>query len=180
MELSELFVNARNGEKNSEKVLFSFLFVRFTLLVKRTFTTPEAEDIAQDACVTILEKYEELADDCNYSAWAYKILRNKIGNHIQKRNTYNKHLTNHNKVEYLSDASTSDPTLKYHIEVCLRKLLTANRRYFDILMMSVDGYDTDDICDKYDIKPGYLYVILNRCRTQLINCLSTKEGSLHE
>jgi len=46
---------AQNRDKSAETELFEKLFVRFSPIAKQRFKTDYSEDIAQDACLTILE-----------------------------------------------------------------------------------------------------------------------------
>lgn len=175
MNINKLVIDAKNGCDKSEKEVFSHLFVRFTLFAKRYVQSSEAEDLAQDACMTIIEKYKQLDDKTNFVSWAYKILRNKIGNHLQKKGNLSKNIAKIDNYDYIVDSTITDPELKLKIERCLKKLFNYDNRYYEILRLTQEGYKTDEICQKFNIKPGYLYVILKRCRSKLIECLELKE-----
>ena len=84
--MKQLLERALVGDKEAEKELFQYLFVRFKLFAKQKGRgVQDAEDIAQEACVTILEKYKSQSFTAGFEAWAYGVLRMKIGNFLQKK-----------------------------------------------------------------------------------------------
>ena len=83
--MDELLAKVKAGDQAAEKQIFQILHVRFRLLAKRRVRGEEsAKDIAQDACATVLEKYKTEEFTISFEAWAYGVLRMKIGNHFQR------------------------------------------------------------------------------------------------
>ena len=56
--MDQIFARAREGDEKAEQELFKYLFVRFKTLAERRIGKGEAEDIAQEACMTVLQKYK--------------------------------------------------------------------------------------------------------------------------
>jgi len=172
MTLEDLLTLARSGDKAAERKIFERLLVRFTLIAKRRIDGDDAQDIAQDACLTILEKYRTEAPADRFEAWAHGVLYNKIGNFYQHRNVRR---TWHAGVRAYAPAIVSEPGLEHELRrkllACIRKLVHGNRRYARALNLVFQGFRTDEICQKLAIQPGHLYVILNRGRRMLIDCL---------
>lgn len=170
--LEDLLTLARSGDKAAEGKIFERLLVRFTLIAKRRIDGDDARDVAQDACLTILEKYRTEAPAGRFEAWAHGILYNKIGNFYQRREVRRSW---HAGVVSGDAAQLSDPPpqqeLRRKLLGCIRKLVVGNRRYARALNLMFLGYKTNEICVKLNIQPGHLYVILNRGRRLLINCL---------
>ena len=84
--LDDLLGQALKGDKSAEKQIYEFLFIRFTAIAKRRIMEEQdAEDLAQEACVTVFQKYKHENFTKGFMAWAYGVLRMKIGNYLQKR-----------------------------------------------------------------------------------------------
>jgi RNA polymerase sigma factor (sigma-70 family) len=170
--LEDLLMRARSGDKAAEQKIFERLLVRFTLIAKRRIDGDDAQDIAQEACMTILEKYRTEAPAGRFEAWAHGVLYNKIGNFYQHRDVRR---TWHAGVRAYEPASVSEPGLEHDLRrqllECLRKLICGNRRYARALNLVSQGFGTDEICQRLAVQPGYLYVILNRGRKMLTECL---------
>lgn len=177
--LNNLVIKARKGDAEAEKQLFQYLRVRFEYLAKKRLLKKEdAEDIAQEACLTVLEKYKTADFHGHFNAWALKVLRNKIGNYLQGKCVRDNKVAGSIDAGALSDRvhAPNDSSSVSEITDCLRKLIAAFPRYARALNLVHQGFTTDDICRRLDIKPNNLYVILNRGRRILKECLG-KESS---
>jgi len=172
--LEKIVSKALDGDSDAEMELFQSLRVRFIYLAKkRLLKSEDAEDIAQEACLTVLEKYRTADFHGNFTPWALKILRNKIGNHLQSKsvqvdreaNRWDKRLSSGNTTR------PADVDLIRAVVGCLRKLIVAFPRYARALNLAHQGYGTDEICRRLGIKSNNLYVILNRGRSFLKDCL---------
>ena len=170
--LEDLLTLARSGDKAAEQQIFERLLVRFTLIAKRRIDSDDAQDIAQDACLTILEKYRTEAPAGRFEAWAYGVLYNKIGNFYQHREV--RRAWNSGVAEYEMSRSpqlSGRHDLRWRLVDCVKRLVRVNRRYARALNLVFQGFRTDEICQKLDILPGHLYVVLNRGRRILNDCL---------
>ena len=176
--MNHLLARAREGDKSAEKQLFEYLFVRFRLFAKhRVREEEEAEDIAQEACITVLEKYRSERFTEGFQAWAYGVLKMKIGNHLQSAAAKQSRIMTQPATNWVRGMSSpsSDPVLRRRLVDCLRKILKVNRRYARALNLAYQGYETDEICKKLNLGRNNLYVILNRGRSMLRTCLETGE-----
>ncbi|UCC43318.1 MAG: sigma-70 family RNA polymerase sigma factor, partial [Candidatus Zixiibacteriota bacterium] len=119
--MQHLVIKAKQGDKAAERQLFESLSVRFVLLAKRRIGEEHCKDIAQEACITILEKLKTEAPEENFEAWAYKVLRNKIGNYLQSQNLRKKTMLQSEHIEDLDRPSTGevDPVLRRRLLDCL-------------------------------------------------------------
>ena len=170
--MDKLLVRARQGDKSAEHQLTEFLLVRFNLLAKRRVGGEDARDIAQDACYTVLEKFKTEPVPENFERWAYSVLRKKIGNYYQRRNVRERIITDVSPIENLTAFSgAEDSDIKRRLIECLRRLARFFPRYARVLNFAYQGYDTGEICRRLEIKSGNLYVILNRGRKMLTDCL---------
>lgn len=177
-QIDTLLHKALSGDKSAETELFGRLRDRFSYITKRYIrNTAEAEDVAQEACLTVFEKYKTEQFTVGFQAWACGVLRMKIGNYLQKRRTEKKRMaTGIEKIASLESASVScDPDLSRAMIACVKKLSRSNIRYARILLLVFNGYKTAEICAKLGVTPNVLYVSANRGRSLLKACLDGKE-----
>ena len=168
----ELLVKkAKTGDKQAEKQIFDYLFVRFKYLAKRNIGTDDCEDLAQEACMTVLEKYKDEKFTVSFTAWAYGVLRMKIGNYLQAKQRMSGKRTSLNEEVLLSQDSTTEPGLIQLLIKCIKKISKAYLRYARTLNLNYQGYSTEEICKKLDITTSNYYVTLNRGRAMLKKCL---------
>jgi len=57
---------------------------------------------------------------------------------------------------------------------CLKDVLKVKRQYARALNLKYQGYSTEEICGRLGVKRGDLYVILNRGRAVLRECLDKR------
>jgi RNA polymerase sigma-70 factor (ECF subfamily) len=176
--MRDLLTKALEGDKKAEKRIFELLRVRFSILAKLHIGSEYAEDVAQEACMTVAQKYKSLSHYEEFEAWAYGVLKNKIGNFLKRAKKRQK---------YISDLSVSeewgiiptpdkDPLLERSILDCLKVIAGHNIRYARILNMVHLGYSVDDMCRRLRISRNHLYVLLHRGRHMLKECLEGNNG----
>lgn len=172
--MDELVKKAKAGDKMAEKEIFDNLFVRFKYLAKRRVGENDCEDLAQEACMTVLEKYKTEKFEINFLAWAYGILKNKIGNHFQtlKRRSSRELSLDDNLP---AAAARHDPDLTRILLQCLRKMVASFSRYARALNLAYQGFETEIICEKLGVTRNNYYVLLNRGRSLLQTCVEEGE-----
>lgn len=171
--MKDIFVKAGQGDKAAEAELMEYLSVRFTFLAKQRVRGNDANDIAQEACLTVLQKYRKDAPQDHPEAWAYTVLRNKIGNYYQKtagRPTESFDTAGTNDGPRMS-APTVDPEAIRKLRSCLRKLVRAHPRYARVLNLAYQGYTSTEISRRLGIRTSNFYMMLNRARNMLRQCL---------
>jgi RNA polymerase sigma factor (sigma-70 family) len=178
LSLDHIIDMARSGNEAAEKELIGYLHERFLYLAKRRIGGEDATDIAQDACMIILRKYRSCEDHGNFEAWAYKILRNIIGNYLQHKNVEQDHIIagKDELKQTQNPAEEIDPTFERRLLACLRKILIRNKLYARVLNLTYLGFKTSEICDRLKITAGYYYVILNRGRKALMSCIEASKN----
>jgi len=173
--MDNLVEKAKAGDKKAEKEIFDYLFVRFKYLAKRRVGENDCDDLAQEACMTVLEKYKMEKFEISFLAWAFGILKNKIGNYYQ---TIKRRSDRELSLDDSIPASGTDqsPELTRIILQCLKKMVGSFNRYARALNLAYQGYTTENICERLGITPNNYYVVLNRGRSLLKTCI--EEGEL--
>lgn len=174
MVLSQLFSKAKSGDKLAEEEMFSRLSERFKFIARRRVEDDDAEDIAQEACVTVIEKYRAVAATINLEAWSYRVLRNKIGNYLNKKSS-RRRIVMFSSENIMLDKNISiktDYELQADLINCLKKVMFSKPQFARALNLVQLGYTTDEICVRMNVKRNHLYVILNRARNLLTKCLA--------
>jgi len=173
--MEELLAKALTGDKNAENRLFDYLLVRFRHFAKQHIQIADAEDVAQEACLTILDKYKTQKFSKSFQAWAYGVLKMKIGNYLQSVASRRKNMADSEKLEAnVADISqTANLELKRKLMNCMKKINKVNPRYTRVLNLVYQGYTTDEISEMLQINRNNYYVILNRGRKMLRTCLES-------
>jgi len=171
-----LRLKALAGDSTSEDALFSALIVRFSTIAKRRVQKSHVEDVVHDASAVVAAKYRDLDNSVNFDAWAYKVLRNVIANHLRAQMVRKDTVIDTDLVERSpqSDFDDSAAALRIDLKTCLSKLVQARPRYAKVLHMSLSGYTTEQICDELNLSRTNVYVTLCRGREWLRECLSRR------
>lgn len=179
MDINELQVAAKRGDKSSEQQLFKKLSVRFHHFLNHKVSSDEdIEDIIQTALMTIAREYKNIEFTRSFSAWAYKVLINVYLNYYKKKKA------DKGKQVFLPDYNaipggwTADPHFEKILIDCLRKISSGNNRYARILNFFYQGFSTEEVCRKLKISSANAYVILSRARSLLKTCL--EKGDLKQ
>ncbi len=175
--MEELAQKARGGDLSAEKLLFEKLLVRFQYLAKRKIGAECSEDLAQEACMTVFEKYKNETFTVGFLPWAHGVLKMKIGNFLQKKQRMTGRELDLNE-EFNAISPDVDPILRRSLIDCIRELAKTGVQYARILNLSFQGFTTEDICNRLRIKANNYYVILNRGRSKLRLCLQGKGVSV--
>jgi RNA polymerase sigma factor (sigma-70 family) len=174
--VDNLVSRARQGDREAEAEIYQYLFERFASLAKRRIGSKEdAEDLAQEACVTVIEKYRSETFTKGFAAWAYGVLRNKIGNYLQLARVKQRHLPLHSSSGVAGQRSNVqiDTLLRRNLIECLRRLAKSHLSYARVLNLVHQGFTTGEICSRLRITPNQMYVTLSRGRSLMEECLDT-------
>ncbi|MCP4566860.1 MAG: RNA polymerase sigma factor [FCB group bacterium] len=174
LDINTLYKIARNGDQASRDQLFDGLSARFRTFVRlRIQNEMDGEEIVQDALMAIAREYAGITIEISFAAWAYRVLNNRILAYLQTKKKRSQRTSRLPESES-SAAMTNhrpDPELKRRLIDCFQKLGRVNRRYARILNLRYQGYQTEEICNKMDVRSSNLYSILSRARSLLELCL---------
>jgi len=180
-----LVSKAKIGDMKAENELFSYLHARFLPIVQHRIYSnskdyvelkKDVEDITQQAMETIFRKYQNENFISGFTPWAYKILRNKIGDYLtdKKREsntirTLEKHdTTDNNQLEKKILAEE----LEENIINAIKKLGADSQ---SIILSLLKGYSVHNIADMLENIPrGTLDSKIHRCREKLKKILKKR------
>ena len=174
MDIEALQVAARDGDKQAEGRLLEHLSARFRLFVQlKVADREEAEDVCQDALMSILSKYKDTDFEVGFIPWAHGVLQKKILLHYRSKATRERKMTELAEKYAGGSLSAPEALLESRLLDCLRKIHAVHRRHARILNLSYQGFDVDHICRKLAVTRTNLYSLLSRARSLLELCLET-------
>jgi RNA polymerase sigma-70 factor (ECF subfamily) len=172
--INKLHGDACRGDRQAAEELFEVISSRFRLFTHHKIRNKtDAEEIVQEALMTIYAEYNKITFRTSFFAWALKVLDNRILNYLRKKKRESQRFgpeINWNQ-ESLDKSIETDPDLKRQLLLCLQKICQRNIRYARILNLHYQGYKTDEICNRMNIKPETLYSALSKARSMLEGCL---------
>jgi len=172
MTINELYNKAREGDAAAEKELFEKLTVRLRLIAtQRIWSRIDSEDVSQDALMTITKEYRDLQVTVSFTAWACKVLDNKILNYIRAKGTQTKYFESSAPFADSSVAAEENPLLKDALLKCLKEISKHNPRYSRAVNLQYQGYSSEEICSRLGVTKNNAYVMLSRARSMLKECL---------
>lgn len=172
--MQQLVEKARNGDKVAEQELFRELSVRFRCFAAHRLDSENADEIAQQACITVLEKYKTETFTIGFQAWAYGVLKMTVKQFGRDRGRRADKETSLAPEFEWPQAETPHPMLRQYLLECINWLAKSFSRYARIVNLRYQGYSTEEICHKMALKPEQYYVYVGRGRSMLRDCLADK------
>ncbi len=161
--------------------LFNYAFLRVN-------NREVAEDIVQETFFAGLKSKDNFKGNASERTWLTAILKRKVIDHYRKINSkkgkaeikinYNSETENESNWLEEQVADTFSNNAEKHIENnelnlaiydCLEKLPQKQASVFR--MKTIEGYETEVICNELNITPSNLWVMIHRARTALTKCL---------
>tara|TARA_R110000765_G_scaffold376996_1_gene467797 strand:+ start:71 stop:622 length:552 start_codon:yes stop_codon:yes gene_type:complete len=146
-----------------------------------------AQDLISETFLAGLKSMKNFKGEASERTWLISILKRKIIDHYRKINSKKGKAEVH--IDYTDDESEGDwleervadnydrtaedemenNELGLAIFACLDKLPEKQAAIFR--RKTIDGQDTETICNEFNITPSNLWVIIHRARTALADCL---------
>lgn len=168
---------------NPEKWVDKYSDYLFNYTISRVNDRELAKDLISETFLSALKAMKNFKGEATERTWLISILKRKIIDYYRKSGS--KKGKAEVKIDYGGqgqegewlEEQVSDPAgydmenreLKLVIFDCLEKLNERQARIFK--MKTIDGIDTETICNEFNITPSNLWVIIHRARTALANCL---------
>ena len=160
----------------------------FNYTITRVSDREIAQDLVQDTFFAGLKSMKNFKGEASERTWLISILKRKIIDHYRKINsnkgkaevriTYND--DSESEGDWLEERvadpydKTAEDTLQNEelgdaIHNCLGKLPEKQAQVFK--MKTIDGFETEVICNELNITASNLWVIIHRARTAMADCL---------
>jgi RNA polymerase sigma factor (sigma-70 family) len=177
LNINDLHKVAQAGDKSAEAQLFTVLTERFEQFTHRRIWEEESvRDVVQDALMVIAREYRAITVEKSFSAWAYKVLDNRILSYIKKKRQQDGRMVSASDPDNPFERSfTPDPELRLRLMDCLEKLHQTNTRHATILDLHRRGFKTEEIGAELNLSANGVYISLHRARKMLERCLDTGE-----
>jgi RNA polymerase sigma-70 factor (ECF subfamily) len=160
----------------------------FNYAISRINDREIAQDLVQETFLAGLKSMKNFKGEATERTWLISILKRKIIDHYRKINS-NKgkaevRIVSNDDTETVGDwlqnrvadpfDKTAEDTLQNEelgdaIYNCLSKLPKKQANIFK--MKTIEGLETEDICNELEITPSNLWVIIHRARTAMALCL---------
>ena len=160
----------------------------FNYTITRVNDRNTAQDIVQDTFFAGLKSMKNFKGEASERTWLVSILKRKIIDHYRKMNSKKGkaevRMSYNNDTESEGDwleervADPFDKTAEDRIENtelglaihdCLGKLPVKQAQIFK--MKTIQGFETEAICNELNITASNLWVIIHRARTAMAACL---------
>jgi len=175
--LNDLCARAREGDPAAENAIFERLSVSFRALARRYVGAEAGDDVAQEACATVLAKYRTEKYEKSFAAWCHGVIRMTIRRYIHRQRQQSERETELVFEPAAANTGPADSGLTEVLEKCLQEILAHSRTYARVLNLNFHGFKTQEVCGRLSITANHYYVSLNRGREMLKKCLK-KRGYL--
>ena len=146
-----------------------------------------AQDLISETFLAGLKSKDNFKGEASERTWLISILKRKIIDHYRKINsrkgkaevrmTYSNEDADGDWLEErvkdpfdkTAEDTMENEELGLAILNCLGKLNEKQAAIFR--MKTIDGFDTEAICNEFDITPSNLWVIIHRARKSMADCL---------
>ncbi len=159
----------------------------FNYTIARVNDREMAQDLISETFMAGLKSMKNFKGDASERTWLISILKRKIIDHYRKSNSKKGKAEVH--INYKDEESEGDwleervadpydrtaeddiqnQELGEAIYLCLGKLPEKQATIFK--MKTIDGFDTETICNEFDITASNFWVIIHRARTAMADCM---------
>lgn len=161
----------------------------FNYAVTRVSNAEVAKDLVQDTFIAGLKSAKNFKGDAAERTWLIAILKRKVIDHYRKINS--KKGKAEVRMSYSSQTEAegnwleeriADPNSNFEhdaleneelgeaIQKCISQLPKKQAQVFT--MKTIEGMETEDICNALGINASNLWVMIHRARTGLMGCLN--------
>lgn len=153
--------------------------VVFGYIMTQTGNYPDAEDIFQEVCATVCEKFQEFERGGNFRAWIMQIARFKLLSHYQTHAQKRRLLDlTPELAEVMAEESVwadLEPSREIAaLRSCLKKLKGRSRDL--IIGRFGEGLSCQAVAENVGWTPGSVYVALSRIKKSLEECVKGQLG----
>ncbi|WP_423818157.1 sigma-70 family RNA polymerase sigma factor [Salinimicrobium sp. TIG7-5_MAKvit] len=172
---------------NPQKWVDRYADYLFNYTIVRVNDREMANDLVSETFLAGLNSMKNFKGEASERTWLISILKRKIIDHYRRNNSQkgqaevkmqfrdsdNEGDWLEERVADLSDMTAEDEMENHELGLaildCVDQLNEKQATIFK--MKTIDGVDTETICNEFEISPSNLWVIIHRARTSLAKCL---------
>lgn len=135
---------------NVQSDLFRFAF-------RLTKNRDDASDLLQETSLKVLDNHEKFAEETNFKAWAYTLMRNIFINNYRKtvrEQTYVDQTENLYHLNIPQNSGFDSPEGAYSIAEITQAINSFSKEYRQPFAMHVAGYKYENIADEMGLPLG--------------------------
>lgn len=139
---------------------------------------PDADDIMQDACAVMWQKFDTFEAGSNFAAWALRIARYQVMTYYNRRRRAKARLSDESLdaiIDHLAEARIDKNERVEVLNLCLSKLSDGNREIIRLRYKQEKA--VDEISSDMNRSVHAVYKALNRTHEQLLRCMRTNLGT---
>lgn len=149
----ELLQGCREGKRSAQHELYQrYAKAMYAICLRYTKTTPEAEDVLQEACVKVFSKIDSFKGESTLGYWIKRIVINTALNH-QRSKLYLYPMVD---VEEMNDRSGVETTLSSYNYQELLEMITSLPDGSQVIfnLYAIEGYKHQEIAKMLGISEG--------------------------
>lgn len=172
---------------NPQKWVDRYADYLFNYTIVRVNDREMANDLVSETFLAGLNSMKNFKGEASERTWLISILKRKIIDHYRRNNSQKgqaevkmQFRDSDNEGDWLEERvadlsrMTAEDEMENHelglaILDCVDQLNEKQATIFK--MKTIDGVDTETICNEFEISPSNLWVIIHRARTSLAKCL---------
>jgi RNA polymerase sigma-70 factor (ECF subfamily) len=138
---------------------------------------PDADDVLQDACAVMWQKFGEFAPGTNFAAWALRIARFQVMAYYTTKRRQKARLSDESLdsvVDRLSARTDREDTRSVALDGCLEHLPEPDRRLIELRYRG--GASVEEVARGTGKSLEAAYKALNRAHDRLLQCMRGKLG----
>jgi len=159
--LKQLIENCKNNDTQAQSELYKLFSSKlFSVCLKYSRNTAEAEDNLQDAFLTIFEKIKQFKHKGSFEGWLKRITVNTVLQRYRKEKVFDI-ITDEIADDNNLDIEDNDVSIDYLLKI-IQELPDRYRLVFNLYVL--DGYSHNDIAQMLEINIGTSKSNLARAR----------------
>lgn len=177
---SDVIEGCIKGERKAQKLLYEHLAPKmFSVCLRYMGERKAAEDVLQDAFVTLFSKIDSFSDTGSFDGWARRIFVNTALMSLRKKEA----LKMSDDLETAWNVSSDMPSQVHELGYkelmqMVASLPTGYRTIFN--MYVIEGFSHDEIAKALNISPATSRSQLQRARMLLQDKIKKNEDARHE
>jgi RNA polymerase sigma-70 factor (ECF subfamily) len=152
----------------------------YSLCLRMTGNTAEAEDLTQEAFIQLYRKIASFRGDAQFTTWLHRLTVNQVLMHFRKRGVRLEHVTEDGEVPVQVERGTEDPQQmpvvdRIALEKAVEQLPPGYRSVF--VLHDVEGHEHEEIARMLGCSVGTSKSQLHKARMKLRMLLTQQKAA---